>query len=67
MSDHYRTLVVILEGDYRKDEAEDLRKAIEQMKGVSKVEYGDVVGGSDHINRHVAKRELQNQLWDLLK
>lgn len=70
MTDRVRTLVVILEDDQRAgagEWTEDLRKAISMMNGVAKVEYGDVVTGSDHIHRETLRMEFERELMEFVR
>lgn len=70
MTDRVRTLVVILEDDQRVGDgewAEELRKAISMMSGVAKVEYGDIVTGTDYINRETLRLEFQRDLFDFIR
>lgn len=66
MTDRVRTLTVILDRDYRDDDAEVLMQSIRLMRGVEDVALGPIVDGSDHIAREVAKTELRKELIDLL-
>lgn len=51
MTDRVRYLTVMLDDDYRDDDARTLAEAISMLKGVEKVTLGDPVSVSDYINR----------------
>ena len=41
MSDRYTSLTILLDNDYRSDQLEDLRNAVELFSGVMSVELGE--------------------------
>lgn len=61
MTDRIRTVIVVLDRDYREDDAEPIVKAIRMIKGVASVELS-VVDGVDHMARMVARTELQGKV-----
>lgn len=61
MTDRIRTITVILDQDYREDDAEPILKAIRMVKGVSGATYVPV-GGEDVMARDLAKDELRREL-----
>lgn len=66
MTDRLKGFVVTLDGDYREDDAEGIRKALEMVKGV--LSDQPLIGGYEHrMAREQAKAELQKELWNVLK
>lgn len=65
MTDHYRSLTVVID-DMRDDDAEPLIKAIERMRGVRSV-TGNVADLRDHTAYEHARWDLQKKLWSVLK
>lgn len=58
MTDRIRTLKVLLDRDIRTDDLEFVTNAIKMIKGVQRVEDGDVVGIDEHMARDTALREF---------
>lgn len=70
MTDRVRTLVVVLDDDYRVGSGEyleNIKTSLLMTRGVSRVENGDVVTSVDHINRDIARSELLSALIDFAK
>lgn len=67
MTDRIRTMHVILDDDYRTDDADSIWAAILMIKGISKVEFGDAVEVNDHIVREDIRRKLTKALFDVVK
>ena len=63
MTDRIRKLTVVLDKDYRDDDAEEIISAIGMIKCVAGVEP-HVVDGSEAMNREVAKDELRRELGE---
>ena len=53
---------VILDEDYRDDDAHQIRGAISMVKGVSNVTFGEAVNANDYIEREKIRRELIDSL-----
>jgi len=66
MTDRYRTLTVILEGDTRDDACAPLIAAIAHMRGVLKVTGGDVETSADMVAMERARYELRDKIWQAL-
>lgn len=66
MTDRYNAITVHLATDIRDDDAEAILTAIRMVKGVAKVEplVADV---SAAIGEERARRQLVDQLWEVLK
>lgn len=70
MTDRVRTLVVVLDDDYRDgagEYLENIKTSLLMTRGVSRVENGDVVTSTDHINRSIARSELLTELIEFAK
>lgn len=67
MTDRIRTLTVVLDDDYRTDDLEAVARAIKMIKGVSGVEQGERLDVRDLIARRIAKRDLREQIRQLLE
>ena len=65
MTDRFATLTVVLERDFRDDDAESLLTAIRQMRGVLSV-TGNVTDLTAHMAEERARRELGAKLWQVL-
>lgn len=65
MTDRYNTLTVVLERDIRKDDAEALISAIQQLRGVLRV-AGNIADPAAYIAEERAKREIGEKLWEVL-
>ena len=65
MTDRYHTLTVVLEQDIRTDDAENLLKAIKQLRGVGSV-TGVVSDLVSNMAEQRARQNLGNKLWDVL-
>jgi hypothetical protein len=52
----------VLDEDYRDDDLELLRTAIEMLRGVADVRFGEVVNYKDWIARRAVKTELHHEL-----
>ena len=65
MTDRYNSLTVALERDIRDDDAENLVRAIRQLRGVLAV-TGNISTPDAWIAGERAKNELRQKLWDVL-
>ena len=65
MTDRVRTLAVVLDQDYRDDDAESILNAIRMVKGVAHV-TAEVVTGSDVMNRMTVTLELRRKVFDAI-
>jgi len=66
MTDRYYTVTVVLERDYREDDAQPILDAIQHIKGVLSVK-GNVANPDIWAMETRAKSELAAKLWDVLK
>lgn len=66
MTDRYKGFVVTLTDDMRDDDAQHVIDAIKMIKHVANVEPM-VSDMADYLARERARRELIDQLWDVLK
>jgi hypothetical protein len=66
MTDRLDTLTVALETDMREDDAQALISAIQQLRGVLKVE-GNVTDPAAWLSYARVRRELTDKLWGALK
>jgi hypothetical protein len=65
-----RTLVVVLDDDYRVgtgEYLENIKTSLLMTRGVSRVEDGEVVTSADHVNRSIARSELLIDLIEFAK
>jgi hypothetical protein len=65
MTDRINALTVVLEQDYREDDAESLISAIKLLRGVISVEK-NVTDLSDHVAEQRAQHELRAKLIKLI-
>lgn len=65
MTDRFKGLTVVLDGDYRTDDAQAIIDAISMIKGVIKV-VPSVTSMDDLINRERISMELQTKLFEVL-
>jgi inosine-uridine nucleoside N-ribohydrolase len=66
MSDHTVALTVVLDKDYRVDDAESIMSAIKMIKGVTSVE-ANVADFDTHVAYTRARNELEKKLFDALR
>lgn len=66
MTDRIRTLKVLLDRDYRADDAEPIRNALRMVRGVQRVEDGEAVGIDEHLARNAALHDFAAALFDFL-
>lgn len=64
MTDRIRTVIVVLDNDYRTDDAEAILNAIRMVKGVASAEIGDVLDPTDYIARYALRHEVYTKLVD---
>lgn len=66
MSDRTRCLVVILDGDYRTDDAQSIVDAIKMVRGVRdvSVRVSDI---TQHVAIETAREELKRKLREVLR
>ena len=67
MTDRIQSMTVTLDRDYRDDDAEIIRMAIQMIRGVAHVDFGKPVDPSDHFARQRALMELKDKMVDILK
>lgn len=65
MTDRIKTMTVMLDKEYRVDDAESISEAISMIKGVRKVVNGEPTRADMDVWE--AKHELRMKLWELLK
>lgn len=65
MTDRYHALTVVLDADYRSDDAEQIINAIRQIRGVLSVEP-HVTTSSDYAARARVCGEISKKLWQVL-
>lgn len=61
MTDRVRTLIVVLDRDYRDDDVQSIVDAIGMIKGVAGVE-SEVATCQEQMAREIAKDELRSEL-----
>ena len=66
MTDRVRTLIVLLEEDTRADDAADVAELLKRIRYVADVRLGPVVGLDAWVVRNKIRRELGQQIWDLI-
>lgn len=66
MTDRIKALTVVLDRDYRTDDAEELLIAVRQLKGVLSV-TPMVSDSSQEVATVRARQELVERLWAVLK
>lgn len=66
MTDRIRTVTVMLDDDYRGDDAEVIIQAIRMIKGVEVVTPGKVVNMVDWSARQVVHQRVQEKLFKML-
>ncbi len=66
MTDRLKGFVVVLDQDYRVDDAEEIRIALSMVKGVLSV-TPSVTQLEDHMNRQRIRLELHEKLFQVLK
>ncbi len=64
MTDRFNALVVVLDRDYRSDDAQAILDAIRMIKGVVAVE-GNVLKPDDFIARVRVREEIREKIWDV--
>jgi hypothetical protein len=66
MTDRIQNLTVILDQDYRDDDAQAIIAAISLLRGVARVIPGKPVNIIDHMARERAKNDLRTKIFDAL-
>jgi hypothetical protein len=66
MTDRLKGFVVVLDQDYRVDDAEEIRIALSMVKGVLSV-TPSVTQLEDHMNRQRIRTELHEKLFEVLR
>jgi hypothetical protein len=66
MSDHTVALTVVLDGDYRVDDAECIMSAIRMIKGVVSVE-ANIADPDTHVAYVRARIDLEEKLFEALR
>jgi hypothetical protein len=64
MTDRIRTVIVVLDNDYRTDDVQPILNALLMVKGVTSAEIGDVLDPTDYIARHALRHEVYAKLVD---
>lgn len=67
MTDRVRYLTVILDKDYRDDDAEEISNAITMIRGVKEVSLGEPLSPYDYINRQVVGVEMYAKVVDAVR
>ena len=70
MTDRIRSVHITLEQDERvgtDERANLIMDALRMIRGVATVEAGPVVGYDQLMARDTARRDLQKELWEVLK
>lgn len=66
MTDRVRSLTVLLDRDYRDDEAEMIANCIRTMRAVADVQLGPVCDMDHWLAVATAKQDIRDRIWDLL-
>lgn len=67
MSDYINTLTVILEEPIKDEYCKELINAIEMIKGVKKVELGNIDNIENHIAYERLKAKYLNEIFKIFK
>lgn len=65
MSDRIKGYIVILDKDYRDDDAEIIENAIKMIKGVKEI-TPSIVNSDDTINRIKIANEIKEKMYKLI-
>lgn len=65
MTNRCRTLTVILDGEYRVDDVENIIHAITMLRGVYEVKAGEIT--ADYLAIKIAKRDLEEKLLTIVR
>lgn len=65
MTDRLKGVTVTFTQDIRDDDAQQILKAIEMIRGVAHVEPS-LVTPEDHMNRQVIKSEWRNKIYEFI-
>jgi hypothetical protein len=66
MTDRTNSLMVVLDKEYRTDDAQIIIDAISMIKGVLNVSC-NIADNGEFAAKEQAKHELRNKLWELLR
>lgn len=66
MSDRIKGFTVVLGDDFKDEDAELIKTAIEMIKGVIHVEP-EIVGAKDYMDRTRIKNEIRTKFYNFLK
>ncbi len=66
MTDRVIYLTVALDREYRTDDVQSIVQTIEGVRGVSKVELGEPMGGNDYFVKGLERQKLILDLIELL-
>jgi hypothetical protein len=66
MTDRIKGFTVILDRDYRDDDFEYIKNAVQMIKGVKLIEPY-VSDGGDYIIETKAKSEIRDKIYDFIK
>lgn len=59
MTDRIATLTVVLDQEYRTDDVEHIKNAINMIKGVQEVTNGEVCDGNHYMNKVVIGQTIR--------
>ena len=65
MTDRYMGFTVVLDNDYRSDDAQAIIDAIKMIKGVAKV-TPEVTDGHDYMNRTMIAMKIEERIFKAL-
>lgn len=67
MTDRVQSLTVMLDDPIRTDDVQAIVDAIAMVKGVAKVELGEVMNPTAYFARQKASMDLANRIHDILR
>ena len=67
MTDRVRYITVILDTEYRDDDAQTIADAIAMLKGVAQVELGQPVNVSDYVNRQTIALDFHKRIAEAMR
>jgi len=66
MTNRVKGFTVTLDGDYRIDDFEVIKNAVEMIKGVAHVEPS-ITTHEDHMNRTLIRIEMERKIYETLR
>jgi len=66
VTDRHRILIVVLEEDTRSDDIEHYESVLRSIRGVARVERGDVVTSENHLDRSVVAYGFAKELQEFI-